>query len=848
MKRILIVCSIIFFAGERGYYNLSEESLIFYPGRIDYPVGNNPWSITSGDYNNDGNPDIVTANKENNNVSILLGNGNGTFDSASGFNVGDDPLTVISAHFNEDDFLDLATSNFESNNVSVLLGNGDGTFQSSVNFNSGITSRCIQSEDFNGDGYSDLAVTNRDNSTVSVLMGKGDGSFNPAMEFSTGLIKPRLLVTGKFNSDTIVDLAFTHSEPAQQYSELVGILPGNGDGTFGTVITASIDVIGFYQNTSSITGGDFNGDNNLDLAVGVDVTGGEETDYVSILLGNGDFSFSNAIPLQIGNEGDKPFFLTTGYFDSDDNLDLIITGSSGSNVSVHLGNGDGTFETEGYYSTAQYPRWITVVDFDGDLNLDVATANEGSTVGGTASILLGNGEGSFIISPTTAVDTTQPYAGAAGDFDRDGDIDLAIASWGLSNVTDGILSILDGNGDCTFVLSDSYTIGKAAKVIIAENFNNDEYPDLAIVQDRSHNVTVFINNGDGSFQESVNYPVDLNPLSLSSGDFNRDDILDLVTTNFNGNNFSVLLGIGDGTFGTRADFSTSQGSRDVISEDINGDLYLDMIVLCSELALNINLIAVHFGNGNGSFDGAITFNIPGSYAWDMAAEDFNQDDKLDLIVTDIETNDVYMYLGNGDGTFSNGHFIGQIEDPRSVVAGDYNNDNFVDVAVSSAKNNNFTLFLGNGGGTFIKQGQSYGSEEAWNQIAADFDGDKDLDLAVTTGIAGSDHVTILNNKTIISEVEITGSSFTPDHFVLKQNYPNPFNPSTTIKYSISTNGFVTLRVFNAIGEEVSTLVNEFKEAGNYDVNFNAAELTSGIYFYKLQAGDLVETKKMVLLR
>jgi hypothetical protein len=848
MKKTLIIFAVLFFIGGGSYYNSEENSLIFYPGRIDYPVGNNPWSVTSGDFNNDGKQDIVIANKEDDNVSLLTGNDDGTFNDASGFSVGDMPLTVISDYFNQDDYPDLATSNFGSDNLSVLLGNGDGTFQTAVNYNSGITTRCIQSEDFNGDGYQDLAVTNRDNFSVSILIGRGDGVFNDAIEFSTGQIKPRLLVAGKFNSDTTVDLAFTHAEPVELRGDIVGILPGNGDGTFGNVIIANVDVIGHFQNATSISEGDFNKDNIPDLAVGVDVTGSEETDYVSILLNNGDASFSNATPLQLGYEGDKPFYITTDFLDSDDNLDLIITGSGANSVSVHLGNGDGTFITENYYTTAQYPRWITINDFNNDLNLDVVTVNEGSTLGGTVSIFPGNGDGSLIISPTVAVDTTQPYAGVARDLDLDGDIDLAIANWGLSNVTEGVLSILHGNGDGTFNLSDSYTIGKAAKVIIAEKFNDDEYPDLAIVQDRSHNVAVFINNGSGSFQGPVNYDVDLNPLSLTSGDFNRDNKLDLVTANYNGDNFSVLPGNGDGTFGTRTDFTTSHGSRDVIAADINNDLFLDMIVLCSEISQSINLIAIHFGNGDGTFGSASNFNIPGAYAWDMAQGDFNEDNNLDLIVTDLETNEVYEYIGNGNGTFSSGNLIGQVPDPLSVIPGDYNKDNFLDIAVSDGDNDNITLFLGNGDGSFIKQVPSYGSQEAWNLIAADFDGDEDLDLAATTGIAGSPHITILNNKTIISVVEDKKLISAPDHFILEQNYPNPFNPLTKIKYSVKSAQKVTLKVFDLLGREITTLVNEEKPAGTYEVIFDAKNLPSGIYFYKISAGEFNSVKKMVLLK
>ncbi|MDZ7626652.1 MAG: T9SS type A sorting domain-containing protein, partial [Ignavibacteriaceae bacterium] len=89
---------------------------------------------------------------------------------------------------------------------------------------------------------------------------------------------------------------------------------------------------------------------------------------------------------------------------------------------------------------------------------------------------------------------------------------------------------------------------------------------------------------------------------------------------------------------------------------------------------------------------------------------------------------------------------------------------------------------------------------------------------------------------------------TPSQFELEQNYPNPFNPSTTIKYSISTSEFVTIKVFDVLGKEVATLVNEEKPAGNYEVDYNASQLSSGIYFYTIYSGSFVETKKMILIK
>ena len=88
----------------------------------------------------------------------------------------------------------------------------------------------------------------------------------------------------------------------------------------------------------------------------------------------------------------------------------------------------------------------------------------------------------------------------------------------------------------------------------------------------------------------------------------------------------------------------------------------------------------------------------------------------------------------------------------------------------------------------------------------------------------------------------------PQTFSLEQNYPNPFNPSTSIQYAISSRQLVTLKIFDLLGKEIATLVNENKPAGNYEVSFDARNLSSGTYFYKLQAGSFVETKKMILLR
>ncbi|MGB5895882.1 MAG: T9SS type A sorting domain-containing protein, partial [Ignavibacteriaceae bacterium] len=96
--------------------------------------------------------------------------------------------------------------------------------------------------------------------------------------------------------------------------------------------------------------------------------------------------------------------------------------------------------------------------------------------------------------------------------------------------------------------------------------------------------------------------------------------------------------------------------------------------------------------------------------------------------------------------------------------------------------------------------------------------------------------------------DIIEVEFVPTEFTLYQNYPNPFNPATKIKYSIPKESEVTVKVFDILGAEVITLLNEEKEAGVYEVDFNAQRLASGVYFYRLQAGSFIEAKKMVLMK
>jgi len=188
---------------------------------------------------------------------------------------------------------------------------------------------------------------------------------------------------------------------------------------------------------------------------------------------------------------------------------------------------------------------------------------------------------------------------------------------------------------------------------------------------------------------------------------------------------------------------------------------------------------------------------------------------------------------------------------RGFVIMDYENDGDKDIVTMNSRleTNGISVYLNDGVGNFTTRENCYfpyADGVPWSMIASDFDLDGRTDIAITST---SDSLFVLYNLgggTVgIQDQEIEEI---PASFSLAQNFPNPFNPTTTIQYSLPQAGNISLKIFNLLGEEVKTMADEYQEAGNHSVHFNANSLASGIYFYRLQAGSFVETKKMILLK
>ena len=319
--------------------------------RIIAPVGDNPEDVVAADFNNDGKIDLVVANQDDQNISVLLGDGNGSFRPATEYLVGNNPQGIAVADFNSDGKLDIAVVNQNDDTVSILLGDGNGSFGAPTTLTAGNDPRFAVAADFNADGKIDLAITNSSDKNVSVFMGDGNGTFRPQAKYLVGT-SPISIVASDFNNDGKIDLAVANNS-----SNTVSVLLGDGNGSFQAQII------------SPTTGGedlfaiDLNADGKIDLV--------DSDADAYVLMSDGNGSFQGPITYTITGNVQS---VVAADFNRDGSPDMVSANSGGSNVSIFMNADDANAPTISFRAPASdgnFNSTTQTVSFDVNDNQDV---------------------------------------------------------------------------------------------------------------------------------------------------------------------------------------------------------------------------------------------------------------------------------------------------------------------------------------------------------------------------------------------------------------------------------------------------------------------------------------------
>ena len=553
----------------------------------------------------------------------------------------------------------------------------------------GYGAESVEVEDVNGDGKPDLVVANQcsdsacmNHGFVGVLLGKGDGTFQPVRTYDSGGYGAFSVAVVDVNHDGKPDLVVANvCANSNCTNGGVGVLLGNGDGTF----QAAISYVSGGKDAYSVAVEDVNGDSKPDLLVtNYCADSNCSTDgSVSVLLGNGDGTFRAAVTY--GSGGFHAVSVSVGDVNGDGKPDLLVTNNcvdqncATGNVGVLLGHGNGTFQAAVTYATGgEEPESAALADVNGDGKLDLLVANAicapGCATGGVG-VLLGNGDGSFQSAVTYHSGGFGAESAAAMDVNGDGKPDLLVANTcvtdGAFNCVNGSVGVLLGNGDGTFQAAVSYgSDGTGAASVAVRDVNGDGNPDVLVANACGNNgnygcmigsVGVLLGNGNGTFRAAVNDTTGgYEPDSVAVGDVNGDGNPDLVVTsqcdnsgNCNGV-VGVLLGNGDGAFQPVVTYdSGGYQAQSVAVADLNGDGKSDLVVAnacANSNCTNGGVVGVLLSNGDGTFQSAMSYASVGQVADSVAVADVNGDGKLDLVVANGDGS-VGGLLGNGDGTF-----------------------------------------------------------------------------------------------------------------------------------------------------------------------------------------------------
>ena len=861
-------------------------------------TGTNPSAIVAADFNSDGKLDLAVLNvgdgNSNGTVTILLGNGDGTFTSGTQSPAtGPEPGALVAADFNGDGIPDLAITDYAANdtagNLTVLLGNGNGTFTAAgPSPEIGGASFGLTAADFNGDGIADLAfiVPHDGSGLIQVMLGDGDGTFGAPIAISTD-IDPGSIAVGDFNGDGKLDMAVT-TNPGLE------ILRGNGDGSFTT------ESVGGPQG-NALALGDFDGNGKADLAL---INGGN----LAVLLGNGDGSFTaNATSAATGQ---SPNGAVAADLNGDGLPDIAIANGSQNTITVLLAEltETATAAASGVNLTGPLAH-LVAASYPGDIDYAASASGAVALPPPAAAPIFSLAPGTYYSAQSVTLSSATP--GTTIYYTINGakptTSSLVYGAPIAVSTSKTVQAIAAGaNYSESPIASAAYVIRApaATATTLAITSGTSTAPIKTVVQGAAVTLTATVKSGGlalapglvkfcdaaaksctdvhllGSAQLSTKGTAAMKflpgpgshsykaiyvgenshlasislaqPLAVTLKTQTKIATVTALTTSGTVGNYKLtgtvvgkggtaslagsltffdattnnsVLGnaaLGPGTrsigFLKAAGAPVGANPVQVAVADFNGDGIPDMAVT-NYAGYSVSVL---LGKGDGSFKAAASPSTIGTpFAIEVA--DFNGDGRPDLAISTGGNNNNYaslqVLLGKGDGTFK---ALAARALGGPFVIGDFNRDGIPDLAYVNEGNNAITVLPGKGDGTFLATAINTTFNSPFYIAAGDFNGDGKLDLAVLGAAAGKS-VTILLGK---GDGTFAAAS---------THAPTGSGPNAIAMADFNGDGKLDMAVVNSIVGTVSVLL------GHGDGTFAAVApaLAGGNEIDGIQVGDVI---------
>jgi hypothetical protein len=766
-----------------NFTTMTEPSNMIFNQTGTIGVGNFPWEVHSGDFDSDGDIDLVVANSVTNTISVLKNNGAGVFSLSTSVGAGSSPYNFETGDLDGDGDLDLIVSSYGSGSVTILKNDGAGTFTLTSSVGGVSTPQGITIRDFDGDGDLDFAVVKLGSNTVSIFKNDGSGIFILSSNILVGS-GPRLTVSGDFDSDGDLDIAVTNAG-----TNTVSILNNNGTGVF------TESTVGAGINPYGITTGDLDNDGDLDLAV----TNVNSSSF-SILNNNGlgVFILSSSVGVGI-----NPHYITSGDFDGDGDIDLAVTNQLSNIVSITKNNGTGTFSVPTSIGVGSRPFGITTGDFNNDGVLDIATANGSSN---NVSILMN-------LTPPQLLSPSNNSVGNSIALNFSWKKSLGTSNYRLQIATDSSFNNLIVN-DSTLLGTDSIksvsglsgltwyywrmnsksangsslwsdtwkfkTKGTPTQVTLYSPANNSVNQPInisfqwykAVDQTIKKNSEFKIRNSEfkekGSPEAISKYWIEYCADSTFATGVVLDSTLTDTTKSVSGLNYTSKYywrvkaknELGWSSFSSIWNFTTLVKIDSVSPNQNKLNVSLSSVILAyfnqsmNGPTMNSNNVTF-YGSMTGRKQGTITYNS-GNYSMQLVP---NYPFKFgELITVTLDTgikssfgNPISPFVWNfttlvnpSNKVFNQTDSVVVGYNPYAIESADFDGNGDIDLAVANYSSPTITILLNDGKGKFIISSTIAVGSHPLAITSSDFDGDGDIDLAVSNYLSNS--VSILNNN------------------------------------------------------------------------------------------------------